>query len=77
MIIFFSSAISVMYYLRVMPLVIKKIAWIMHVTMKTSGSESLNAAGNIFIGQVEFCLFFRTQNLLANEFNSITAVWNG
>ena len=52
MVIFFSSAISVLYYLRIMPVVIKKIAWIMHVTMKTSGSESLNAAGNIFVGQV-------------------------
>lgn len=35
-----------------MQLVIKKIAWLMQITMKTSGVESLNAAGNIFIGQV-------------------------
>ena len=35
-----------------MQVVIKKIAWLMQITMKTSGVESLNAAGNIFIGQV-------------------------
>ena len=51
-IIFFSSVISVLYYLGIMELVIKKIAWLMQVTMRTSAVESLNAAGNIFIGQV-------------------------
>ena len=52
MIVFFSSIISVLYYLGIMQLFIEKIAWLMHVTMATSGSESLNAAGNIFVGSV-------------------------
>lgn len=52
-IIFFSSFISVCYYLGVMQLVVKKIAWLMQITMKTSAVESLNAAGNIFVGQTE------------------------
>lgn len=51
-IIFFSSVISVCYYLGIMQVVIKKIAWLMQITMKTSAVESLNAAGNIFVGQV-------------------------
>lgn len=51
-IIFFSSVISLCYYVGIMQLIIKKIAWLMQITMKTSGVESLNAAGNIFIGQV-------------------------
>ena len=51
-IIFFSSFISVLYYLGVMPLIITKIAWLMQVTMGTSAAESLSAAGNIFVGQV-------------------------
>ena len=51
-IIFFSSVISVLYYVGIMQLIIKKIAWLMRVTMSTSGVESLSAAGNIFIGQV-------------------------
>ena len=40
------------YYLGVMQVVIKKIAWVMQISMGTSAAESLNAAGNIFIGQV-------------------------
>ena len=51
-IIFFSSVISLCYYVGIMQLIIKKIAWLMQITMKTSGVESLNAAANIFVGQV-------------------------
>ena len=52
-IIFFSSVISVLYYLGIMPLIISKIAWLMQITMGTSAAESLSAAGNIFVGQVK------------------------
>jgi len=58
-IIFFSSFISVLYYLGVMPLIITKIAWLMQVTMGTSAAESLSAAGNIFVGQTEAPLLIR------------------
>ena len=40
------------YYLGIMQIVITKIAWLMQISMGTSAAESLNAAGNIFIGQV-------------------------
>ncbi len=55
--IYFSSVIAVLYYLGTMQCVIKKIAWLMQRTMQTSASESLNAAGNIFVGQV--CIVWR------------------
>lgn len=58
-IIFFSSFISVLYYLGVMPLIISKIAWLMQITMGTSAAESLSAAGNIFVGQTEAPLLIR------------------
>ncbi|XP_020902330.1 solute carrier family 28 member 3 [Exaiptasia diaphana] len=58
-IIFFSSVISVLYYLGIMPLLISKIAWLMQITMKISGVESLTAAGNIFVGQTEAPLMIR------------------
>lgn len=58
-IIFFSSVISVLYYLGVMPLIISKIAWLMQITMGTSAAESLSAAGNIFVGQTEAPLLIR------------------
>ena len=52
MIVFFSSTISVLFYLGWMQVIIKKVAWIMQICMGTTAGESLNAAGNIFIGQV-------------------------
>ncbi|XP_033101705.1 solute carrier family 28 member 3-like isoform X2 [Anneissia japonica] len=52
-VIYFSSCIAVLYYLGAMQVVVSKIAWVMSSTMKTSACESLNAAGNIFIGQTE------------------------
>ncbi|XP_069109909.1 uncharacterized transporter HI_0519-like isoform X1 [Argopecten irradians] len=58
-IVFFSCAISVMYYLGVMQVVIGKIAWIMRVTLGTTAAESLCAAGNIFVGLTEAPILIR------------------
>ncbi|MBX3465888.1 MAG: NupC/NupG family nucleoside CNT transporter [Planctomycetes bacterium] len=58
-IIFFSSLMAVLYHLGVMTLVVKGIAWVMQRTMGTSGSETLSASGNIFVGQTEAPLLVR------------------
>ena len=52
-IIFFSSLMTVLYHLGVMHRVVSGIAWLMQRTMGTSGSETLSAAANIFLGQTE------------------------
>ena len=52
-VIFFSTIVSVLYYLGAMQFVILKIAWVMQKTLGTTVAESVNAAGNIFIGQVK------------------------
>jgi concentrative nucleoside transporter, CNT family len=52
-IIFFSSLMTLLYYMGVMQIFVKAFAWIMQRTMGTSGAESLSAAGNIFVGQTE------------------------
>ena len=52
MIVFFSSVISILYYLGWIQVVIRKMAWVMQVTMGTTAGESLSAAGNIFVGMV-------------------------
>jgi CNT family concentrative nucleoside transporter len=52
-IIFFSSLMAVFYHLGVMQKVVNGVAWAMQKTMKTSGSETLSAAANIFVGQTE------------------------
>ncbi|MGB0424165.1 MAG: NupC/NupG family nucleoside CNT transporter, partial [Flavobacteriales bacterium] len=52
-IIFFSALTALLYYLRVLQLVVYAMAWVMKVTLKLSGAESLAAAGNVFLGQTE------------------------
>lgn len=52
-IIFFSALTALLYYLRVLQLVVFALAWLMKVTLKLSGAESLAAAGNVFLGQTE------------------------
>jgi CNT family concentrative nucleoside transporter len=52
-VIFFASIITGLYYLGILQLVVKGIAWVMVRTMRLSGAESLSAAGNIFLGQTE------------------------
>ncbi|MFN8711107.1 MAG: Na+ dependent nucleoside transporter N-terminal domain-containing protein, partial [Planctomyces sp.] len=52
-IIFFSSLMSVLYHLGIMPLIVRLLARVMQVTLGTSGAESLSAAANIFVGQTE------------------------
>lgn len=58
-VIFFSALTSVLYYLGVLQKIVYGFAWVMSKTMKLSGAESLNAAGNIFLGQTEAPLLIR------------------
>jgi CNT family concentrative nucleoside transporter len=58
-IIFFSSFITVLYYLGIMQWVVRLFAWIMMRAMRTSGAESLSASANIFVGQTEAPLLIR------------------
>jgi len=52
-IIFFSALSTLLYHLRVLPLIVQGLAWGMQKTMRTSGAETLSAAANIFLGQTE------------------------
>src|SRR5690606_32809954 len=58
-IVFFSSLMTLFYYLGIMQAVVKGVAWVMMRTMKTSGAETLSAAGNIFLGQTEAPLLIK------------------
>ncbi|BAY23632.1 Na+ dependent nucleoside transporter [Calothrix sp. NIES-2100] len=58
-IIFFSAFSSVLYYYGILPRVVNGLAWVMMKTMKTSGSESLSCAGNIFLGPTESALIVK------------------
>lgn len=52
-IIFFSALSALLYYLGILQRIIKGFAWVMARTMGLTGSESLAAAANVFIGQTE------------------------
>lgn len=52
-IIFFSSLISVLYYIRLMPIVVQLIGGVIRKLLGTSRAESLSATANIFVGQTE------------------------
>ena len=58
-IIFFAALISVLYYLRIMPLVIRWIGGGLQMITGISKVESLSAASNIFVGQSESPLVIR------------------
>ena len=58
-IIFFAALISVLYYLRIMPLVIRWIGGGLQMITGISKAESLSAASNIFVGQSESPLVIR------------------
>jgi len=58
-IVFFSALSSLFYYLGILQIITKGIAWVMSKTMKLTGAESLAAAANVFIGQTEAPLVIR------------------
>ena len=58
-IIFFSALTSLFYYLGILQKIVYFFAWIMKKFMNLSGSESLAAVGNVFLGQTEAPLLVR------------------
>ena len=52
-IILVSAVSSLLYHYGILQRVVKGMSWVMERVMKTSGSESLAAAANIFMGQTE------------------------
>jgi CNT family concentrative nucleoside transporter len=52
-VIFFSAVTTGLYYLGILQKIVYGFAWVMTRTMRLSGSESLSAAANIFMGQTE------------------------
>ncbi|MCC2616388.1 NupC/NupG family nucleoside CNT transporter [Aestuariibacter halophilus] len=58
-IVFFSSLITVLYYLGIMSWIIRLIGGFLQLVLKTSRPESMSAAANIFVGQTEAPLVVR------------------
>ncbi|XP_076349352.1 solute carrier family 28 member 3-like isoform X3 [Tachypleus tridentatus] len=52
-ILFFSFCTSILYYCGIMQRLVVNIGWFLQKTIGTTSCESMNAAGNIFLGQTE------------------------
>ncbi len=72
-IIFFSCFMSVLYYLGIMQLLVKGMAWVMQKTLGTSGAETLSAAANVFLGQTEAPLVIKPylKGMTISELNAV------
>jgi CNT family concentrative nucleoside transporter len=71
-IIFFSALIAILYYFKIMPLVIRAFAYVFTKLMRISGAESLVVASNIFVG-IESALTVKPYltRMTASEFCTI------
>jgi len=58
-IIFISAFFAILYHVGIMQLIIRGFAWVMLMTMRISGAESLNVAASVFMGQTEAPLTIR------------------
>lgn len=72
-VIVFSSLMSVLYYLGVMQVVVRAIAFVMQRTLGTSGPETLASAANIFVGHTEAPLVVKPylERLTRSELNAL------
>jgi len=59
MIIYVAAFFSILYYLRVLPLLVLLVGKVMFKLMRTSGAESLEVAASILMGQTEAPLVIR------------------
>lgn len=58
-IVLVSTVSSILYHYGLLQLLVRAVAWVMQRTLGTSGSETLGAAANIFMGQTEAPLVIR------------------
>lgn len=54
-----SALSSLLFYWRILPVVVKAFAWLLQKSLGVSGAEGLSAAANIFLGMVEAPVFVR------------------
>jgi CNT family concentrative nucleoside transporter len=77
-IIFFAALVGGLYYLRVLPLMIRGFSFLFTKLMRISGAEALSASSNIFVG-VESALVVQPhlKDMTKSELTTILAVSMG
>jgi CNT family concentrative nucleoside transporter len=76
-IIFISAFFALLYHIGVMQLIIRGFAWVMLMTMRISGAESLNVAASVFMGQTEAPLTIRPFLAKATRSELMTIMTSG
>ena len=56
---FFNFMVSILFHLGTMTWLVSKMGWMLQISVGTTACESMNAAGNIFLGQTEAPLLIR------------------
>ena len=59
LILVISALSSLLFYWKILPLVVRAFSWAMRKTMGLGGAEGLGVSANIFVGMVESPLFIR------------------
>ena len=54
-----SALSALLFYWRVLPLLVRAFSWMLQKTLRVSGCEGVAAAANVFVGMVEAPLFIR------------------
>ena len=54
-----SATSALLFYWRVLPLVVRAFSWVLQKTLRVSGCEGVVAAANVFVGMLEAPLFIR------------------
>lgn len=71
-IIFFSALMATLYYLGIMPLILRLFSYIFTRTMRISGAESLCTASNIFVGiESVFAIRPYLEKMTPSEFHQV------
>ena len=76
-IIFISAFFALLYHIGLMQIVIRGFAWVMLMTMRISGAESLNVAASVFMGQTEAPLTIRPFLAKATRSELMTIMTSG
>ncbi len=76
-IIFFSALTSLFYYWGILQIIVKFFASVMQKIMGLSGSESMAAAGNVFLGQTEAPLLIKPYLLGMTKSEFMTLMTGG
>lgn len=72
-----SALSALLFYWRILPLIVRGFAWCLTRTLGIGGAEGLGVAGNVFVGMVEAPLFIRPYLMLMTRSELFTLMTAG